>query len=271
MPTGASGALHSDLAAVPYCGVPAVPLDLWSRWNFDPVLLLGLALLMVAHARLTMQRESPAGGRRLVPFAAAWSLVFILFVSPVCALASALFSVRVLHHMVLVAIVPPLLLMAAPSLGRRLPATPLWLVVFALLHAVILWFWHAPAPYAAALAQTSVYWLMQASLFASALLVWTGALARGTPGILSLALLLATIIQTGLLGALITFARTPLYAFHLATTQVWGLSPLADQQLAGLIMWVPGALPYLAAALAILFAKVLQPGLQPGASPAARA
>jgi putative membrane protein len=65
----------------------------------------------------------------------------------------------------------------------------------------------------------------------------------------AIALLLGTTIQMGMLGALLTFSREPLFAAHMDTTHAFGLSPLADQQLSGLLMWVPAALPYLFAAL----------------------
>ena len=71
--------------------------------------------------------------------------------------------------------------------------------------------------------------------------------------------LLATVVQMGMLGALLTFARDPVYAPHFATTLPYGLTPLADQQLAGLIMWVPAALPYVAAALLLLAARLSRP------------
>ena len=67
----------------------------------------------------------------------------------------------------------------------------------------------------------------------------------------AVAALLASTVQMGLLGALLTFAAAPLYAPHFFTTNGWGLSALADQQLAGLIMWAPSAAFYLAAALVI--------------------
>ena len=63
--------------------------------------------------------------------------------------------------------------------------------------------------------------------------------------------ILASTVQMGLLGALITFAAAPLYAPHLGSTLAWGVAPLDDQQLAGVLMWAPGSLAYLAAAVAI--------------------
>jgi putative membrane protein len=60
----------------------------------------------------------------------------------------------------------------------------------------------------------------------------------------------------GLLGALIVFAPRPIYWVHLASTAPWGLSPLADQQLAGLLMWVPAMLPYLCVGLWIAWSNL---------------
>src|SRR3546814_6882199 len=88
---------------------------------------------------------------------------------------------------------------------------------------------------------------MQLSLLASAMAFW--AALRGASAPTAILLLLAMMVQMGLLGALITFAGAPLYAPHYATTMVWGLTPLEDQQLAGLIMWAPAAAFYLGAAL----------------------
>jgi putative membrane protein len=69
---------------------------------------------------------------------------------------------------------------------------------------------------------------------------------RRVPGLAVLALFALT-MEGGALGALMTFSPSPWYASHLATTAAWGLSPLEDQQIAGLVMWVPGTLTYLAA------------------------
>jgi putative membrane protein len=88
---------------------------------------------------------------------------------------------------------------------------------------------------------------MQVSLLGSAIGFWRAVRAAPVPA--AVAGLLATMVQMGLLGALLTFAGRPLYACHAITTQPWGLTPLEDQQLAGLIMWVPGGAIYLAAAL----------------------
>jgi putative membrane protein len=243
---------------IAYCGPAALPADLWQRWNFDPLLLgaLGLFALWVARGRCADRR---AGG-------AALALMALIFVSPLCALSSALFSARVLHHVLLIAAVAPLLARAFPL--PRLPSPPLALLVA--LNAIVLWLWHAPGPYAWGLASVPAYWLMQASLLAAAWLLWRAVLAPPaptgaalfTPTGAALFALGVTVGQMGLLGALLVFAPRPLYWPHFESTAAWGLTPLADQQLAGLLMWVPAMLPYLAVALRLAWAGLHRTGAQ---------
>ncbi|GLI98982.1 hypothetical protein Sbs19_28000 [Sphingobium sp. BS19] len=228
-----------DAIWLPYCGAAPFPAELWARWNLDPVLLLALAISAGAFVRW-----SGADAARCRWFAAAMALFALLFVSPFCAFSSALFAVRVTHHVLLTALVAPLLVAALPT--RVHGGVALW----AALHAVVFWGWHAPPVYSWALSSDAAYWLMQISLLGSAFALWNAIRAEPLPG--AIAALLGTMVQMGLLGALITFAPTPLYVPHFLSTVAWGLTPLDDQQLAGLIMWAPGAAVYLAAALLLL-------------------
>src|SRR5690606_16162033 len=110
-------------------------------------------------------------------------------------------------------------------------------------------FWHAPPVYAFAIFNPLAYWAMQLSLPGSATWFWLRVLDRGErAGTVLLALLFMT-GHMGMLRALLTFAGTPLYEWHLATTIPFELTPLQDQQLAGLLMWVPASLLYVLAAL----------------------
>jgi putative membrane protein len=222
---------------IAYCGPAAVPDDLWMRWNLDPLLIAALAALALAISL----------GRSAAPRAgwAAIALMFLIFVSPLCALSSALFSARVFHHVLLVAGVAPLLAVAFPL--RRAGSPPL--AVLVVVHAVVLWIWHAPGAYDWGLATVLAYWLMQGSLLGSAWLMWRAILAASMQPGPALVALVATVGQMGLLGALIVFASRPLYAVHSTSTWPWGLSPLADQQLAGLLMWVPAIVPYVGVGL----------------------
>lgn len=228
---------------IPYCGEAPAP-EVWlSRWNFDPVLCLGLVVVALAlwHPRAWRQAAERQQRSALVW---AWGLTVLLYVSPLCALSSAFFTVRVVHHMVLVLAIAPLLAIGLEPWLRRLPA-PAWTCTA--VAAAAFWVWHAPAPYAAALSSVAVYALMQFTLVGSATAFWV-AVRRAKP-VVALAAILATTVQMGLLGALITFAVRPLYAPHFASSLSWGISPLDDQQLAGLTMWAPGSMAYLAAAM----------------------
>lgn len=226
---------------VPYCGAAPLPGELLARWNLDPWLLLALGAALLL---LRGQLERPGRPRRA--FIAAWTLAAVLFVTPFCALTSALFAARTVHHLLLVGVLAPLVVLALPRLARAPGGPFLW----AAIHALIFWAWHAPDLYAAALSSHALYWAMQASLLGSAVLFWQR--LRAAESLVAVAALLATMVQMGLLGALLTFSRTPLYAPHFGSTGGWWLAPLEDQQLAGLIMWAPGAGLYLLAAAVIL-------------------
>ena len=220
----------------PYCGVAPGPDELFGRWNLDPVLLV--ALVAGTAAWLHFTRATPPERRYLL---AASGLLAFLFVSPFCALTSALFSVRTVHHLALTALAGPLFAFALPRGGSRRVA--FWVVA----HAVTFWSWHLPSAYEAALSDDAIYWVMQASLLLTAIGLWRGVRQASLPS--AIIALLATTIQMGLLGALLTFTSVSLYAPHFLGPVAWGLSPLEDQQLAGLIMWAPGAGIYLAAAV----------------------
>jgi putative membrane protein len=225
---------------IPYCGAAPLPDEWLTRWNFDPLLLLGLGALF-----LLLRKASPNGARRQYRVAAL-ALAVLLFVSPFCALASALFSARVAHHGLLSGVLAPLLVFALPVSRTRWPGS---LAGWTALQAIAFWMWHAPNVYAEALSTDLVYWAMQASLLGTSAGFWAVLKRSGEPA--AIAALLATTVQMGLLGALITFAGAPLYAPHFLTTEPWGLTPLEDQQLAGLVMWVPAAALYLGAAILV--------------------
>lgn len=227
---------------IPYCGPAPDPSVLVWSWNLDPALLAALCLLAVAY-RWDCSRRSNVQRRDPLAFACAWFILAVLFVSPLCAWSSSLFSVRVAHHVVLITIAAPLFALARPFKVRGS------LTAILLLHAAILWLWHMPAAYGQALAHDAVFWAMQLSLLGSAILLWQRVLFPAGEAGQAIVGLVGISVQMGLLGALITFASEPLYVPHFTTTAPWDLSPLEDQQLAGLIMWVPAILPYLAAGL----------------------
>jgi len=223
-----------------YCGSPPTLETLWGRWNFEPALLSVLTLTALAGFVLLRQ----AGRHRQLAFAGAWGLAVILFVSPICALSVALFSVRVGHHVVLTMVLAPLLAFALPNRwGMRMGLLPPLV-----LSTLALWLWHAPDFYTSAFTHPALYWLMQVSLLGSFTWLWLG-LLRTRAALPAGVTALSSAIQMGLLGALLVFAPAPLYLPHLGSTMAFGLLPLEDQQLAGLIMWVPANLPLMALVL----------------------
>lgn len=227
----------------PYCGAAPLPAELLGRWNVDPLLLLLLACLPVLYRAFSGSRTPGQRGF----FAAAMALAIFLFVSPFCALGSALFAARVVHHVLITAVLAPLLVAAIPRDRLRLRGS---LLAWTAAQALIFWAWHSPDLYAWGLSSDAAYWLMQLSLLGSAVGFWAAVRRASAPA--AAAALLATMVQMGLLGALITFSASPLYAPHFAGTIAWGYTPLEDQQLAGLIMWAPSAALYLAAALMLI-------------------
>ena len=214
---------------------------------------------------------------RGLAFAAGWFALAAALLSPLDTLAAGSFAAHMIQHESLMLIAAPLLVV-----GRGLP-TMLWALPRAarvtvggatqagwlhrswevltapftawLLHAAALWIWHAPLLFNAALEKGAIHDLQHATFLVTALLFWHALLRHGAQARrgMSVLYLFTTTIHTGVLGALLTFSRTPLYAPFDFGLRTWGsLTPLEDQQLGGLIMWVPGALVYVGVALALL-------------------
>jgi putative membrane protein len=238
----------------PYCGAPPSPGELLQRWNLDPFLISVLALILAAY--LLSGRSTPTWRR--LSFCAGWLLGSLAVISPLCPLSVALFSARVGQHLILTSLVAPLI-----ALGWRVRPTTMtssrWPpILAAITFASLLWIWHSPAPYVATFTTDTVYWLMHLTTFGSAVWLWYEVFSAWGERIeAAAAAIVLTILQMGLLGAVITFADRPLYAPHLYTAPLWGLSALEDQQLGGVLMWVPAGV-ILAAALAAGFTEALR-------------
>jgi cytochrome c oxidase assembly factor CtaG len=186
------------------------------------------------------------------------------------------------QHELLMLVAAPLLVLGRPlvamawglprgwraGVGRAMHARPVrsaWHALSAPLvawgiHGTAIWLWHAPRLFEATERSEAVHALEHASFLLTALLFWWAVLhhrRRAASDGAAIALLVTTMIHTSVLGALITFAPGLWYRSYVATTAAWGFLPLEDQQLAGLIMWIPGGISYLVAALA-LFARMLR-------------
>jgi len=265
-------------------GQPPAPHDLWSAWNLQPVLLAGLLLAGWAYRRgRTGGPRRPVDTWRARCFTLALVALGLALLSPLDALSSALASAHMVQHLLLVVVAAPLLALSAPSSAilrgsplavrrasgrwrRRLGLTHGNLAVLRhpaavwLLQVGVLWFWHAAAPYDAALDNRFLHLLEHASFLVTAVLFWHVVIgvrgAARVSGGLGVLLVFAMAMQSVFLSVLLTFAGTPWYSGYAATTAPWGLDPLADQRLAGVIMWIPAGGIYLAAALALLVAWV---------------
>ena len=232
-------------AQLPYCGAPPLPGTLLTRFNLDPLLIAALllaGLLLLAVARTSRLRRYAASG---------WVIAVVAFLSPLCALSVALFSARVAQHMLLILAAAPLIAIALPPGDERRARLRLWGACACFFLA--LWFWHMPAPYDASFASVRTYWSMHVSLFFSAIWLWREMLqGKRAQSVDVLCVGTLTSMQMGLLGAVLCMASRPLYFWHLTTTQPWGLTPLEDQQLGGVVMWVPGIALFLWATLRTL-------------------
>lgn len=262
-----------------HAGQPPLPHDLWTAWNLSLPLVLGLiaAAWLYARGLRAPTRRTEADVRRAICFAVALLAIAVALVSPLDALSSALASAHMVQHVLLILVAAPLLILSAPSatllrgapspfyrrlgswrgrlsqLWRRLPmmrnAVTLWLLATG-----VLWFWHATLPYEAALNNELIHITEHVTFFVTALLSWGIVIGRSTmrvPQGLGAMLVFSMAMQSGFLSLLLTFARTPWYSSYATTTQAWGLEPIADQQLAGVIMWIPAGLIYLGVALAL--------------------
>lgn len=261
--------------------------DIWSAWSFEPVVVVILFVAAVLYVRGVTRLWSAAapgsGVRRweAVAFLAGWLVVAIALISPLHALGGMLFSAHMIQHELLISIAAPLLVLGRPLIPFVWAFSPRWRrtlgewikvhsvriswrflakppVAFSL-QAIALWVWHLPGPYQATLTSELMHSLQHASFIATALLFWWtilgayGGLRRGS----AVMYLFLTLLQTGALGALLAFSPTLWYPAYAASTGQWGLTPLEDQQLGGLIMWIPGGFAYLAAGLTI-FARWLR-------------
>jgi putative membrane protein len=237
----------------------ASPVQAHGSGGIDvPNALAGLALAVSAALYLAaLHRGAALRPRHVAAFAAGWVALALALLSPVARAAGTSFAIHMVQHELLMVAAPPLLILGRPftALAANLPPGALRVVAWPLripplaawgIHAAALWLWHLPRLFDAGLASSTVHALQHASFFLSALLFWWTVFRRVRSG-MAVLYMLATLIHTGALAALLTFAPAPLY---LDTS-------LAQQQLGGLLMWVPAGYALLLAGL-IAFNRLLE-------------
>jgi putative membrane protein len=247
-------------------------------WTFDPWIVTPLLMLAALYAigSLVVHRRSARQAHRIwqtVAFWSGWLTLAGSLTSPLHWLGEHLFTFHMVEHEILMAISAPLLVVANPvgrllwglprrarvDVGRamRRPiVTKIWQWVSVgghatVLHGVAIWAWHAPILFDAAVTNIALHRAQHLSFFLTAVLFWWSVLRRDDSGAGAWHVFI-TMLHTSVLGALMALAPRVIYGAQTATAFEWGLTPLEDQQLAGIIMWIPAGTIYAGAALALL-------------------
>lgn len=251
------------------------------EWLLTSLLLLAGGWYFVGFLRV--YRSAAAGRSRLgmqaSMFGTGWAVIAVSLLSPLHGLGGRSFTAHMIEHELLMLVAAPLMSWSQP-LGIFLWALPgrmrrslgevshrpsyeaTWKAMSSatgasLIQALMLWLWHAPALFNAALLSETWHTLQHLCLFGSALLFWWSmhrVSSRERRHGVAAFWLFFTSLHSGLLGALMAFSVSPWYARYvsLALQGMPGLSPMEDQQLAGLIMWIPGGAIHAIVALVYL-------------------
>jgi putative membrane protein len=250
-----------------------IPNDFWKAWTVEPSILIPLLLSIMIYVWGMSRAWRRAGrgrgisSRQWISFVGAILILVFTLMSPLDVLSDDLFSAHMVQHLILMLGAAPLLvisdfqlalLWALPrrqaqvlgsgfnqsqslSSGWRVLSNPVFVwIVF----TTAMWLWHAPILYQAALHNGFIHMLEHLTFIITAMLFWWVLFKHTQPDHLHYAMtipfLFLTLLQSGIFGALMTFTSQPWYPDYAASVTRWGLTPLQDQQLAGLIMWVPG-------------------------------
>jgi putative membrane protein len=251
-----------------------------SSWDMAVMVLLLAAGAMYLVGTLRLNRRSAhVRTSERAAFWVGWTALVVAIAPPMDAAAAAAFSSHMVQHELLMLIGAPLMIVGRPILpwlwalpdrirpvaGRGLQWSMLsglwrWLTLPAFAwatHGAVVWMWHVPALYEAALRSEAVHALQHASFVGTAVLFWWGLVygryGRAAYGASAL-FVFVTMIHTGALGALFAFSTTPYYPLYTERASAHGIDPVADQQLAGIYMWIPSGLVLTVFGLALMLA-----------------
>ena len=251
--------------------------------SVEPFAAVAIAAAAIAYWLGSRRLRSQAIGRIAGPSEVAAFLggcltLVAALLSPIDGLSHDLFSVHMLQHLLLMLAAAPLFVWARTplvffwalprrarrSLGRWWTGSGAGSGLRMLRHPLVVWivfcaafvFWHLPGPYAAALDDEAIHTVEHLSLFLSAYGFWSIVMERSERGRLDyggrLLFVSTAAVLSGLPGALLILASRPFFPVHAAGVAKWGLTLAEDQEIAGLIMWIPAGFVYLAA-IAVLF------------------
>jgi putative membrane protein len=256
---------------------PIIATTLGVGWTWDPGIVLSLALWATMYGLGVVQaRRRPIrfAWTKVFCFVAGWLFLVVALISPLHQLGDFLFSAHMAQHEILMAVAAPLLVAGRPdhvflwlfsggkqsllegpihcsALGKLYKVLMLPSVAWSL-HALALLLWHVPFLFDATISHESIHALQHLSFLGTAMLFWA-ALLYGHLGSDSygagIVYVFTTAVYTSILGALLTFSASPWYSVYASTTKLWGVTPLEDQQIGGLIMWVPAGIVYIVVGL----------------------
>ncbi len=249
--------------------------QLLGMWNWRPqywvpvVAVVALYLACNGPWRARFKDAAPVSGRQLTLFLLGAGTILFALLSPLDEIGDEyLFSAHMIQHLLLTLIAAPLMLMGTPAWLLRAPLRypPVRAVARVLTHPIVAFatfnlvfmLWHLPGWYEAALQSEAVHFVEHASFFGTALLNWWPVLSPlaelpGLPPAGKILYLFLESIPSTVLGALITFSPDVLYPTYAAAPQLPGYTAIADQQMAGLIMWMPGGMVYLVAITIVFY------------------
>jgi cytochrome c oxidase assembly factor CtaG len=260
-------------------------LDIARHWTWEPVtvgLLVLSAYLYGKGVTAVWQRAGEGGGIRrweVAAFGLGLLSLAAALVSPLAWLSTVLFSAHMTQHEILMLVSAPLLVFGRPLLvlfwglsserrerigrwTRRATVSRIWRALTApawvfLMHGLALWIWHVPTLYEAALANDGIHALQHLSFLITASLFWWG-MVHGRYGRIgygaAVLYVFLTAIHSSVLGALLTVAPSAWYPSYATSGSPWNVDALVDQQLAGLLMWVPSGVIFIVFGLAMLAA-----------------
>ncbi len=233
----------------------------WRDWSFEATVVFGLLILTAVYLLLAVR----AGHAKAAWYAAGVAALFVALQSPIDVGGDRyLFSLHMLQHIILAMVAPPLLLLGMTGLvpwrPRGLAALMVHPWVAALVFNAVLLVWHLPQLYDATLRQQPLHILEHVSFFLTGLAFWWPVVEpqATSPAPLSpvgkIAYLAFNAIPPTILGLVFAIAPAASYPFYVEAPRLWGLSPVEDQQLAGLVMFGLGGFIYVAA-IAALFVQ----------------
>jgi cytochrome c oxidase assembly factor CtaG len=250
------------------------------HWTLNPAILISIALWVGIYVWRFRRARAEAGGRGAgwrqgIAFAAFVLTLLIALVSPIDALGEDyLFSMHMTQHVLLGDIAPLLLLLSLSRVIMR-PATRRFQrverklgrlanpVTFIVVWLALVYFWHIPTLYVAAIENPFVHALEHACFFAAGIAVWWP-LIQPVPmrhrltGLSTFAYIGAAKIGLGVLGLFLTWSSTVVYGYYAGVPRIWGLSAIQDQNVGGAIMMVEQSLVLVAAFTALFVRMLLQ-------------